>query len=408
MDIYTENTEEYVVSRLCLCGEIEQSALLTSSPAAPGTVYRVIKDLRKKRVIIKHRYEDGRTFLRLSSQSTQYIDSLSPALLANAMHIVNTDLKYSGSKQVRMRERANSEFYSACVDHGIRINSLLCIHEQKDNFTCERAERSRGESIFCNDRYPLPFEKIAESLGDHYTGLFTKRIIKKKTDEGITHEGSRTSRITGTLFLTGQVYQTYALLDPERSSWKPEAEFTAANYISGTIERNCPYYNNKGVRVDNKAILLFPSAASAEKMVSLYAEKVLRIDPCRLYEESYVIPSYKMDLSVIKLLSRPGWKTEIADILFPEGRHDGVADVNTEDGKEVYNLIGCELNRIRTIMPRILNIEKPIVLLTEEWMSESIRKVFGKDNIEIVSFSPDDIAVIAESIDSYPRPAHPE
>lgn len=398
MKIYTSNADEYVMVRMGICGEVEQEQLLARAPFSHGNTYKAMKRLKDSRALIKHNYDDGKKFLRLSSvNGAAYLNELSPALAANAKIIVSEDLKYSGSKAARMRDRINSELYSALLECGIAINNISCEHRQSELFK-KTEDITEGESIFKEDGPPLSLEEIVNDIGARYTGLFTKKVIKEKSNGEITHKGSRTSRISGTLFLNGQVYQVYALLNPYSSAWKTEAEFNAANYITGTIQSKSQYHKAHGIRLDNKCILTFSCEEYAQRMIVQEGGESIQIDPCKIYSASYVIPSYDIGATRIKLLGTPNWESKLMEVLFPIVSYDGIADAVTEDGKEVYNFIACDLNKIRSSMPRVLNISEPVVLLVETWMAEAIHRAFDKDNIEIVEISESDLAILANSI----------
>lgn len=396
MKIYIRNAEEYVAVNLGLCGEVEQELLLPRAPLAPASVYRAIKNLRDRRVLLVHRYDDGRKFLRLSSVSAAaYLSQISPALSANAKTVVNEKLQYAGSKQVRLRERGNFELHLAFVDAGIPINGIETEYRPAGLFKRESLN-TEGSTIFTKDGAPLSFEEISESLPDNYTGLFTRRVVKERENGEITHKSSRNSRITGTLFINGQMYQTYALQDPYFSSWQVEAESNAMGYITGTFERRNPRYRDIGLRMEARCILFYPAAENAERM--LLQERVPRTDPCRIYEASIIRPSYRMEKPLKKLLGTPEWRVRLTDILFPGGAHDGISDVTTDDGTEIYNFIGCDLNRIRFTTKRIQSMEQKAVLLIEPWMEGSIHKIFEREGIEIITINEEDMTVLADSI----------
>lgn len=399
MKIYTENAEEYIAVRLAIVGEIEQESLLEEAPFAKSSVYRAVKDLRSKKVLIKHRYEDGRTFLRLSSLSGEYLSCLSPALLANAKQLVRPDLKYSGSLQVRARDRANYEFYGACLDMGIPVNEFATEYRAKSLFeSVSEDPKTEGIGIYKDSGAPYPFEEIAELIDARYTGLFTKKLIKQRENGELTNQGKRNARITGTLIVKGQIYQTYALLDPCSSAWIAEAEFTASNYIQGCIQRMSPYYRDKGIILENKCILAFSGPEYAKSMILATDDRPLRIDPCRIYMTSYVSPSYKLSEPLMKLLAIPDWRRYMASALFPGGNRVGIADVIAEDGSEVYNFIGCDLNRIRYTAPRIQQADCHIVILAEPWMSDALSYVFNRQNVEIIEINSEEQAILADGI----------
>ena len=398
MKIYTSNAEEYVAVKLGICGEIEQDKILASPPFSQKNAYRAIKNLKDRRVLIRHRYEDGRKFLRLSSVSgISYLERISPALSANAKLLVSDSLRYSGSKPVRFRERMNYELYQAMEEAGIPVNELVSEYRQSEPFQ-KTENNTEGDAIFNDDSTPFTFEEIVSRIRPDHTGLYTKRAIKERTNGEITNKGSRTSRISGTLFLKGQVYQAYAMQDPYTSAWKTEAEFGAANYISGTVENESPYHKAHGIRIENKCILTFPNAEYAARMIRQEEGKAVKFDPCMIYAASYVSPSFALDKTTLKFLSVSNWETKIIDMLFPGGRHEGLADVTTDDGTEIYNFIACDLNKIRSSMPRVLNVDSHMVLLIEEWMSEAIHRMFNRENIEIVEISDEERSILADNM----------
>ena len=393
MKINIRNAEEYIAVYLGICGEIDQDRVLSLPPLSRGSIYRGIKNLREMRVLNRHRYADGTTFLRLSSvNGGKYLEAIAPALAANARSIIGEELKYSGNNISRLRERANSTFYLNLLENGISVNGLTCDYKPGDLFQ-KSAASAEGESFFSDSYKPLRFETIVDRIGPEYTGYFTKRIVKEREDDMITHKGSRISRISGTLFLFGQVYQTYVLEDPYSAAWKAEAEFNASNYVIGTLEKN-----SGSIRHENKCILFYQNPESAEKMLLQDEKRTPRIDPCNIYDTSYVIPSYKIEKAYMELLSTPDWKTKATRLLFPGTEQNGPADAITPDGMEVYNFMLCDLNRIRSMMPRILNADGSIVLLVEAWMSGAMHGIFDNKNVEIVEISSDELRVLSKEI----------
>jgi len=398
MKIYTRNAEEYIAMCLGLCGELEQEELLARAPQSTPSIYRAIKNLKDARVLIKHRYDDKRTFLRLSSKGgADYLAEVTPSLAANAKSIVNEELRYSGSKAQRLRERANYEFYSACLYSGIQINDMSGEYKQREVFEKEDIRRTEGESIFLEDGTPLPFEAIAQAIGSDYTGLFTKRVIKKKTDEGFSRGGSKNSRITGTLFIKSHPYEVYALLDAETSAWKPEAEFNASNYITGTIEANSPYFSKKGAQIENNCILAYPETERAIGMLKI-ADNNLRIDPGKVYQKAFVRPSCVLDDWFIALLGFTDPASRLTSALFPGSTRKGIEDATLDDGTEVYNFIGCDINRIRYAAPRIINGDRRSLVLIEDWMEDSLHKEFNKDSLQFVVLSKEELRTIADTL----------
>ena len=397
MKIYVHNAEEYVAVRLAICGELDQENVLASAPRSKVSMYRAIKNLKDSRVLIRHRYSDGRTFLRLSSLCTDYLRSLSPALLANARTVVNENIKYNGTREARMRDRVNYEFYRECLDQNIEINRISCEYSPEELFSpAEGRMRSEGTSVFSTEDGIDNLESIVKDLPRGYTGLLTKRAVKKKEKSDITSEGNRISRISGTLILRNQVYQTYVLTDPINSTWKTDAEFAGSNYIIGAIERHNPNFSKKGIRLKNQCIFLLSTSEQAGKLIFPGDEKP-RMDPRLIYDECYVLPSYKIGDAKLRLFALPDWKKAITIALFP-GSTEGIADAIADDGTEIYNLIGCDLKRISEITPRVLESDEKSVLMVESWMAEPMHEIFSRDNIEIVEINDDQLRTLADNI----------
>lgn len=398
MKIYLENAEEYIAAKLALCGELDMEKLLEDSLFTKVSIYRAIRNLSSRRVLKKHRYDDGRTFLRLSTVGGPgYIEQLSPALLKNAESVISSDLRYSGSKSSRMRERYNYEFYTHIADKDLQINDITTEYRAKEKFSQTGGVRSTGRT-FLGMNEPYSFEEAARSVEKGYTGLITKKLIKKRINGEISREGSIGSRISGTLVLNGQVYQAYALGDPCVSAWKPESEFNAASYVTGCIERYSPYMSEGGAQIEARCILLFPSPAEAEKMITGSEEKTLRIDPCRIYRESYVMPSFILSEAHIRLLGTPFWRQSMITTLFPEVVISEYGNASMPDDTEIYNFIGCDLNHMRRHMPHIEYTENKVLLLVESWMESAVHKAYSGENVEIVGLAPEDVDVIASAI----------
>jgi len=398
MKIYTGNAEEYVAVCTGLCGEVEPERLASPAPVTKISLYRAIRNLRDARILLKHRYEDGRTFLRLSSVgSPGYLDSITPAVTANARKVVREDIRYSGSKDVRLRERVSYEFYFACFKNGISINDITVEHRKRELNTAFTSPAVVGESIFLDDGTPLPLEAIAKTISRNYTGLFTKRVMKNLEEDGLSKAGTRNSRSAGTLFLSGQPYQVYPISSASGSSWKPEAELNITNYITGTIERNSPYLSGKNAVVRNKCLILLPNREEAAAFLS-FDDKSIRINPCVMYEQSFIRPALEAETPFVKLLGVSGWEAKMADMLFPGAHVEGMEDAKLDDGTEVYNFVGCNINRIRETFPRINGAGIKTVILSESWMAGPLHELFGKDSVEIVEISDSDIALIADAI----------
>ena len=398
MKIYTGNAEEYVAVCTGLCGEVEPERLGPRAPVSRISLYRAIRNLRDAHVLLKHKYEDGRTFLRLSSLgSPGYLDSISPAVTANARKVVREDIKYSGSRDVRLRERATYEFYFSCFDKGIAINGITVEHRRRELNSKVPAPATSGASIFLDDGTPLPLEAIAKTIGKDYTGLFTKKIMKNLEEDGLSKAGTRNSRTAGTLFLSGQPYQVYPVYSATGSAWKPEAELNITNYISGTLERNSPYFSGKNAVISNKCLLLLPNKEEASAFLTIN-DKNVRIDPCAMYEQSYVRPAFSLEEAFLKLYGTPEWERKMTEVFFPCSPAHGIEDAYLEDGTEVYNFVGCNINRIRETFPRINGADIKTVILAETWMTESLHEIFTKENVEIVEITENDISLIADAV----------
>lgn len=203
--------------------------------------------------------------------------------------------------------------------------------------------------------------------------------------------------MSGVLFLEGRVYKAYALQDPQQSAWKPEAEFRASNYISGALERNCSYYRDGNLQIENKCILMFPSADSAGKMLA-EQESRTRIDPCPIYTKSYCRPSYDLGDAFIQLLSIADWERRLVKTLFSDGEYGEIEDIALPDSTEVYNFIGCDLNRIRFCMPRLNSTGIKSLILSEEWMEPYMRTLFHEGEREIITISEEDLKLLAKSL----------
>lgn len=400
MKIFCESLEEYIAMSIAVCGEVEKDVVLARAPGLASSASRALKNLRDARVINKHRYDDKRTFLRLSSVGAgDYLGSLSPALLGQAMSVTSPDLSYSGSKVSRLRERCNYELYDSFFSEGIKINSLLVEYRVKDAMFSRRLSpaETEGRSIF-EGSVPKSIDEIAGEIDENYIGLLTKKVIKKAVDGEVVRDTTKGARMAGTFICNKQAYQIYAFKSAEGSSWKPESEFAAANYVTGAIERNSKYYSEGNIKLIAQCILFFSSPEEACAMIRNSADSRLRIDPCRIYEISYVRPTLGIDKKLLGLLKITGWRYKLVKVLFPDVIQDSYGDNILPDGSTVYNFIGCDLNGIRKNEVRIKNSTAKSILLVEDWMKDAITDKYSDACTDIVTLSGNDISLITDSI----------
>ena len=117
-----------------------------------------------------------------------------------------------------------------------------------------------------------------------------------------------------------------------------------------------------------------------------------------MYEQSFIRPSLEVEKPFLKILGVTGWEMKMTEMLFPGAHSEGIEDAKLADGTEVYNFVGCNINRIRETFPRINGADIKTVVLAESWMAGTLHGLFGKESVEIVEISDSDIALIAEAI----------
>ena len=101
-----------------------------------------------------------------------------------------------------------------------------------------------------------------------------------------------------------------------------------------------------------------------------------RMDPTAIYRLCYVIPtedeSHAMD--VAKMLTIPDWRNKINKILGLSSSPGNDEDGRTESGKPIYNLLCCNLGRIKEIESRIRR--KRCRLIVHDWQKEVLESVY--------------------------------
>ena len=391
MRIYYDTAKEYIEIQVAVCGEVDKSRL-APRPRAPFTersINRAVAALRQERVILKHKYDDGRTFLRMSSVSGfDYLGSISPTLRDSAALVISPDGRYSGSKEVRLRERSCYELYFSFADEGVPINFIeIC---RSDGSVRREAEDLR----LCDDEgLPRPLGEVLKEAGLPERLFLTRRLIKKRAGDSITKEGSRGSRIAGTLICSRQVYHTYALSKTEGAMWKPDSELSASSYINGVLEGS-DQFRESGLSIEKQCILFCATEEDAE--ILLLGDT--RIDPCKVYRKSYVIPRLDLGEAMLTLFGIPLWEEKMTKLLLPDSSLDGIADGVLPDTTEVYNFIGCNLNRIRYAATRINSIDSPVLLFIQPWMSKCIHGMFPGGNVQIAEIEDSDISMLTDII----------
>lgn len=390
MIIKYDTIKEYIGINLALCGEIDKNVLAPRAPFSLRSIDRAIKALREERVLRKHKYDDGRTFLRLSTvNGLDYLASLSPALKINAEIVVGDNGKYSGTKLLRLRERTCYELYSAMVKENIPINYI----EIKQGIPNTEKPASNECEIISNNGTPNPLDKIMADVKLPEKIYLTRRLVKPRLEASSAKDGSRGSRIAGTLILNKQVYQTYSLAKVEGSMWKPDSEHAAASYIAGCIEK-AARFKEDNLSIEPKTIIFCQGREEAVKLIN----GDTRIDPCKIYNQSYVMPEIDISDTMLKLLSVPEWEERIVKVLFPDAEKKGIEDGQLKDGTEIYNFAGANLNKIRYAYTRIHNIDKPVLLLVQAWEKDVIEQIFNQKNVEIAEIEPGDLAILANLI----------
>lgn len=401
MKIYIDNIKENIACKVAVCGEIDKDCLLARAPASKSGVWKAIRELARQKVIKEHKYDDKRTFLRLSSvNSKEYLGSISPALVSQAMSVVNTDIKYSGSKDARMRERASYELYHEIERLGIPINGI-CFEQRGNCFGVNsNSRKTEGASIFKGP----DIEPCAEDAARHISSpeqneFFTKKIIKKESEEEKQNkEGRRRARFAGVLLVNAKAFFVYSITDIERMAWRNQAEFDGANYFCGVLERESPYIKETGTRVDPNCILYFHDTEQAKKMLCADQDSKISVYPYKTYKKSHVVPQAEILSAYIPLLGIDEWENKMIRVFFPEAKESEAADAVLPDGTEIYNFAGCDLNRIKYATARIMGLSNHVIILAPEWAVESLRKIYPREGVDYMQLSPEDLKVIAAAI----------
>ena len=400
MNVYVNNAEEYLAVVLSLCGEVDVEMDLPRPPLSDRTMRMAVSSSKKKRIIKKHSYEDGRTFIRFSSVgSADYLREISPVVYAQAQSIVAPDLKYHGDKKTRLRERCNYELHASLLDGDVPVNGINVIYRPNHFNRAGHYDRTEGVCpVFGAEMGLAPPEVIAGRHTSPSPVFYTKKVIKKKVGGEIVKEGGRGSRAAGLLAAGYQAYMLYPFYDIETSAWKMESELDAANYICGCFETRSPLFTERNIRISPRSLFLFGSPDEAVKLLYREDDARLRIDPCRIYSSSLVLPSFRIPGGLLSLISVPDWQTRSIGLLFEGAKPGRTADGILEDGTEIYNFIGCDLNRIRYASARIAGAGRNTILLVQEWAQEPVQRLFSRDGIEIVPVGDNDIGVLADAL----------
>lgn len=398
MIIRADNAEEYIAIRLALCGEIDKDRIQKDAPFSQRSIDRALKSLKDKRVVNKHVYDDGKTYLRFSSVGAPaFLNSISPALLQQAKSVTAPNLLYTGNKGMRMRERCCFELYAEMLESVGSINMISYTYAPNILGTEATGVKISGSSVFKASSIPF-FEDTARYVSGTGNLYFTKRVLKKYMETGAARDAGRGSRIAGTIILSKEVYQTYALSKVDGSSWKADSEVSASNYILGCLERNSEAFRETGTKAESQCILFYPSVDEVANMIFKPDGIRTKVEPSMIYGRSLLMPSYRISKSMLKLLSVPAWSDKLSMSLYPDASMNEMGGFVLPNGSEIYNFTGCDLNKMRSSISRIAYSDRTSILIIQDWMRPITEELYGGFNTEIVELNDEAINIIADAI----------
>lgn len=247
-------------------------------------------------------------------------------------------------------------------------------HIERNHRVAESVMMCMAAGIECRP-YSLPsLQNMQISLTvPEYSAYYLAKDLKKLGDS----EMSKTvfTRMAGAIFSQSEAYAVYNTRNA-LMKWNGMGEFKALHNLIEISRMNA------GVQNIQSAILLGESEEIAFKTL-METEKNRRLEFRfdSIYQNIYFVPMNDFGIKLLRLLSIPGWKTKLLDLLFDkETQSGGQGMVEYDafiDNKYVYSYLDNDIARLIRLREALQTDMKSFEILCFPEQGPLLRKYLG-------------------------------
>ena len=349
-------------------GEIPSLKAAAHAPTAPTTAGNELRLMRSDGLIRYHKHADRvRTFRISDPGGFEAIGEMDARLLRHAELLVGKKgARYPGGKEYRIKKRKEAVLMFDLLSSGYLIDGTYLDEEKHLNIISPDITKA---------------EDIIKSVPEDVPLVLSGLLLKHRGAE-VTLNRREMSTCTGAVFSRGGIYVTYCI-SSARHRWYAVAELTAANEITRLYE------DAKGLKRGGdgrrRAIVYADTSEIAAALISTTGKGSQKMDPTTIYKLTYLVPRDDRDFSmdVTRMLTIPDWRIKTDRILglSPSGKHDG----KTEDDRNIYNLLCCNLAKLHEVSGEIRRNKCKLVL--HDWQKPILEELYETE-IDAISLSP--------------------
>lgn len=358
--VKSKKAREYYLSLLGVVGEIPSLHASVLAPAPPTTAGDELRSMLGSGLIRYHRHADRvRTFMISDPAGFDEIGKIDPRLLAHAEIMTGKKgSRYPGSKEYRIKKRKESVLMHSMLECGFIVDGAR--YDDEKHLVIPSPDMTNAE-------------KIIESTGEDDI-LFLSGLLLKKRNASVSLTRREMSTSTGALFTPGGIYITYSI-GTSRYRWYQAAELSTAVEITRLYDSVKEARRRSDGRY--RAIIYADTDKIAAELLEVSGKDSRKMDPTAIYRLTYLVPTEDRSLSmdITRMLAIPDWRKRSDAVLgfTPSGKQDG----KTEDGRNVYNLLCCNMAKIGEIKAEISRGKSKLIV--HDWQKPVIEEMCGTE-----------------------------
>lgn len=358
-----KKVRRYYMCLLGMFGEILSLHASEHAPAAPTTAGDELRLMMKDGLIRYHKHQDKKRTFRISDPAGfAYIEQIDKRLFEHAEMIVGKTVRYTGSKDYRLKKRKEAILMNMLLSSGVIVDG---------------ARMGKDKEISFISPSLVDAKEIIRSTPEDEPFFLSGPLLKRRTDT--QHKRREMSISTGTLFSKGGIYTTYSI-STARFRWFQDAERVSADSIVRLYEEAKDIERRMDGR--QRAILYTETSDIAGELIEMTGFAGKKMDPLSIFRLTYLVPLEDKELAmdITKMLTVPDWRRKTNNILglSPTGKHDG----ETAEGKKIHNLLCCNLAKLHEVEGEIKRGRCKVIV--HEWQKEVLERLYATEIDAIV------------------------
>lgn len=364
-----ERVRNHYMMRLGLVGEILSLRVQDRAPAPPTSARDELRRMLADDLIRYYKHGDRkRTYRICEPAGFSYISEVDPRLKEHIDALIGKEkARYPGSKEYRLKKRREATLMNAMLDAGFIVDGA----------------GYDGEVHTLYSPTLLDPAEIIRSAPKGSAQFISGAVLKQKT-KGAQHTRREMSISAGSLFSDTGTMSVYIITTP-KFRWYAASETQSALDIRKIREDALDIERSKERRL--RAMIFAETEKIAAEILGLCGKEDCQMDPTSVFRLCYMAPledeAHAMDIT--KMLMAPNWKAKANKALALTSPLSADEDGTGKDGKKIYNLLCCNLGRIKELESRIRNNKCRVVV--HDWQKSMLEEAYGCE-IDAIVLSP--------------------